>query len=144
MATHGASQVAPRTRRSAVSADDPVPAAKITAPGVPERAVRCPRVTKLIAEGVRWCQLTVVSGPAGAGKTTALALWAVAEPGVVAWVGLDEFDNRPGASGLASWRRCASPALSCRGRCRQLCGAGRAIMCSCWSLRRRWRPRTRR
>jgi LuxR family maltose regulon positive regulatory protein len=26
----------------------------------------------------------------------ALALWAAAEPGAVAWVGLDEFDNRPG------------------------------------------------
>jgi len=34
--------------------------------------------------------------PAGAGKTMALALWAAAEPGTVAWVGLDEFDNRPG------------------------------------------------
>ena len=97
MATHGANQVATRTRWSAVSADNPVPAAKITAPGVPEWAVRRPRITKLIAEDVRWCQLTVVTGPPGAGKTTALALWAVAEPGIVAWVCLDEFDNRPGA-----------------------------------------------
>jgi len=96
MATHGASQVATRTKRCVVSADDPVPAAKITAPGVPERAVQRPRITKLIAEGVRWCQLTVVTGPPGAGKTTALALWAVTEPGIVAWVCLDEFDNRPG------------------------------------------------
>ena len=96
MANHGASPVATRTRRSVLSADDPVPAAKITVPGVPEWAVQRPRITKLIAEGVRWCQLTVVTGPPGAGKTTALALWAVAEPGIVAWVGLDEFDNRPG------------------------------------------------
>ena len=96
MATHGASQVATRTRRFALSADDPVPAAKITAPGVPERAVQRPRITKLIAEGVRWYQLTMVTGPLGAGKTTALALWAVADPGIVAWVCLDEFDNRPG------------------------------------------------
>jgi len=96
MATHGTSQVATRARRSAVSADDPVPAAKITAPDVPEWAVQRPRIPKLIAEDVRWCQLTVVTGPPGAGKTTALALWAAAEPGTVAWVGLDEFDNRPG------------------------------------------------
>ena len=54
MATHGANQVATRTRWSAVSADNPVPAAKITAPGVPEWAVRRPRITKLIAEDVRW------------------------------------------------------------------------------------------
>jgi hypothetical protein len=62
MATHGTGQVATRARRSAVSADDPVLAAKITAPGVPEWAVQRPRITKLIAEDVRWCQLTVVTG----------------------------------------------------------------------------------
>ena len=55
-----------------------------------------PRITKLIADGTRWCPLTVVTGPPGAGKTMALALWAAAEPGTVAWVSLDEFDNRPG------------------------------------------------
>jgi LuxR family transcriptional regulator, maltose regulon positive regulatory protein len=97
MAAHGTSQVGTRARRSAVSASDPVPAAKITAPGVPEWAVQRPRITKLIAEDVRWYQLTVVTGPPGAGKTTALAQWALAEPGIVAWVCLDEFDNRPGA-----------------------------------------------
>jgi LuxR family maltose regulon positive regulatory protein len=96
MATHGTSRVGTRARRSAVSVGDPVPAVKITAPGLPEWAVQRPRITKLIAEDVRWCQLTVVMGPPGAGKTTALALWAVAEPGIVAWLCLDEFDNRPG------------------------------------------------
>ena len=96
MATHGTSRVGTRARRSAVSVGDPVPAVKITAPGLPEWAVQRPRITKLIAEDMRWCQLTVVMGPPGAGKTTALALWAVAEPGIVAWLCLDEFDNRPG------------------------------------------------
>ncbi|HEV3288732.1 MAG TPA: LuxR C-terminal-related transcriptional regulator [Streptosporangiaceae bacterium] len=71
-------------------------ASKITVPSVPEWAVARPRITKLVAEGARWCPLTVVTGPPGAGKTMALALWAAAEPGTVAWVGLDEFDNRPG------------------------------------------------
>ena len=60
-------------------------------------AVQRPRITKLVAQGTRWCPLTVVTGPPGAGKTMALALWAAAEPGTVAWVGLDGFDNRPGA-----------------------------------------------
>ena len=96
MATHVAEQVATRARRPAVSAGVPILAAKITAPGVPDWAVPRPRITKLIAQGTRWCPLTVVTGPAGAGKTMALALWAAAEPGTVAWVGLDEFDNRPG------------------------------------------------
>ena len=74
MATHGTSRVGTRARRSAVSVGDPVPAAKITAPDVPEWAVQRPRITKLIAQNVRWCQLTVVTGPPGAGKTTALEL----------------------------------------------------------------------
>jgi LuxR family maltose regulon positive regulatory protein len=69
---------------------------KITAPNIPDWAVPRPRITRLLADGTRRCPLTVVTGPPGAGKTMALALWAVAEPGAVAWVGLDEFDNRPG------------------------------------------------
>ena len=85
-----------RDRRSSGSAGDPILASKVTAPSVPEWAVARPRITKLVAEGARWCPLTVVTGPPGAGKTMALALWAAAEPGMVAWVGLDEFDNRPG------------------------------------------------
>jgi len=71
---------------SAGSAGHPILASKITAPDVPEWAVHRPRITKLIAQGTRWCPLTVVTGPPGAGKTMALALWAAAEPGPVAWV----------------------------------------------------------
>ena len=95
MATQVANQVATRARRSAVSAGVPILAAKITAPGVPDWALTRPRITKLIAQGTRWCPLTVVTGPAGAGKTMALALWAAAQPGTVAWVSLDGYDNRP-------------------------------------------------
>ncbi len=97
MAVQVPSQTPIRGRRSAGSGGHPILAAKITVPSVPEWAVPRPRITDLIAEGTRWCPLTVVTGPPGAGKTMALALWAAAEPGAVAWVGLDEFDNRPGA-----------------------------------------------
>ena len=55
------------------------------------------------------CSLTVVTGPPGAGKTVALALWAEAEPGAVAWVCLDEFDDGPESSGPMSSRRCGGP-----------------------------------
>ena len=96
MAAQVAKQVAIRARRPVVSAGIPVVAAKITAPGMPDWALTRPRITKLIAEGNRWCPLTLVTAPAGSGKTMALALWAAVEPGTVAWVTVDEFDNRPG------------------------------------------------
>ncbi len=95
MAAPVTSQASTRGMRSA-SAGDPILAAKITVPNVPDWAIQRPRITKLVAQGARWCPLTVVTGPPGAGKTMALALWAAAEPGTVAWVGLDEFDNWPG------------------------------------------------
>ena len=97
MAVHVARRAGARAGQPTVSAGDPVLAAKITAPGVPGWAVPRPRITELIARGTRSCPLTVVTGPPGAGKTMALALWAAAEPGAVAWVGLDGYDNRPGA-----------------------------------------------
>jgi LuxR family transcriptional regulator, maltose regulon positive regulatory protein len=96
MAAHAANQVETRGRRSAVSSGHPILASKITAPTLPDWTVERARITRLVAEGTRCCPLTVVTGPPGAGKTMALALWASAEPGPVAWLGLDEFDNRPG------------------------------------------------
>ena len=96
MAAHAVNEASIRGRRAAVSGGDPILTSKITPPNVPDWAVPRPRITQQIAEGTRWCPLTVVTGPPGAGKTMALALWAAAEPGPVAWVGLDDFDNRPG------------------------------------------------
>ena len=125
MATHVAKQVATRARRPAVSAGIPIVAAKITAPGVPRWALARPRITKLIAEGRRWRPLTVLTGPAGAGKTMALASWTAAEPGTVAWVTVEEFDNQPGVF----WAYVVA-ALAPVGRCRpggvaRRAGAGR-------------------
>ena len=95
LATHAAGPVATGERGHATSAREPILASKITAPAVPDWAVQRPRITKLIADGVRWCPLTMVTGPPGAGKTMALASWAAAEPGPVAWVSLDQYDARP-------------------------------------------------
>jgi LuxR family maltose regulon positive regulatory protein len=97
MAAYAANRAPVSTRRSTVPIGDPILTSKITAPGVPAWAVQRPRITGRIAEGTRWCPLTVVTGPAGAGKTMAVAMWAAGEAGRVAWVCLDEFDNRPGA-----------------------------------------------
>jgi len=96
MAAHVANRAPTRTRRPAAPAGDPILTSKITAPDIPAWGVQRQRITDLIAEGTRWCPLTVVTGPPGAGKTMAVAMWAAAEAGPVAWVGLDEFDNRPG------------------------------------------------
>ena len=63
---------------------------------MPGWVVRRPRVDKLVADGTQRL-LTVVTGPAGAGKTMALALWADASPGACAWVTLDDYDNQPQA-----------------------------------------------
>ncbi len=92
-----AKEVATHARGPAISVADPILAAKITAPSVPAWAVQRSRITELLAQGTRWCPLTVVTGPPGAGKTMALALWAAAEPRAVAWISLDRYDNQPGA-----------------------------------------------
>jgi hypothetical protein len=95
MTTQLASQAAVRASKQVVSAGAPILAAKMTAPDVLDWAVPRPRITQLIAEGMRWYPLTIATGPAGAGKTMALALWAAAGPGTVAWISLDEYDNEP-------------------------------------------------
>ena len=143
MTTQVASQAAGRASRPARSAGAPILAAKITAPGVPDWAVPRPRITRLIEQGRRWCPLTVITAPAGAGKTMALALWAAAGPGPVAWVGLDEFDSRPGVFWAYVAAALRGPAWPCR-RFRLPGGGGTPGACSCWDWRRRWRLRTRR
>ncbi len=86
----------PARARGHADADDPVLLSKVTMPEVPGWAVLRPRVDKLIAEGVRG-PLTLVTGPPGAGKTMAITSWANASSRScpLAWISLDEYDNRP-------------------------------------------------
>jgi LuxR family maltose regulon positive regulatory protein len=66
-------------------------------PDLPGWAVARPRIDKLIADGTRG-PLTLVAGPPGAGKTMAIAAWAAAasrNPGALAWLTVDDHDNRP-------------------------------------------------
>ena len=100
-----------RDGQSAAYLPDPVLASKIAAPDVPRLAVQRPRISDLLTRGTRWSPLTVVTGPPGSGKTMALALWAAAEPGPVAWVALDRYDNRPESFWsyvVAALRRCGT------------------------------------
>jgi ATP/maltotriose-dependent transcriptional regulator MalT len=92
MASNAAKRPVTGAGRPAEDASDPVLAAKLTAPAVPVWAVARPRISELIASDR---PLTVVTGPPGAGKSMALALWAATDPGPVAWVTLDDYDSRP-------------------------------------------------
>jgi LuxR family maltose regulon positive regulatory protein len=69
---------------------------KISVPALPGWAVPRKRIDNLIALGAGG-PLTVVTGPPGAGKTMAITSWASAhtDPGALAWITLDEYDNRP-------------------------------------------------
>ena len=90
------SRVPIRSAEHGRGAADPVLTSKITAPGRPGWAIGRPRIDELLDHGARG-PLTVVTGPPGAGKTMAIASWAAANarPGSLAWVALDEYDNRP-------------------------------------------------
>jgi LuxR family transcriptional regulator, maltose regulon positive regulatory protein len=116
---------------AAVSAGEPILAAKVTAPSASAWAARRPRITKLIADGTQQCPLTVVTGPPGAGKTMALALWTAAEAGTVARVRLDEFDNRTGIfwpSVIAALRRSGVASRGAVGRRRGPGGRSRVLV----------------
>ena len=84
-------QARPRTQPGGA---DRVLQAKIMVPSVPGWMVSRPRLEKRIDEGTAG-PLTVITGPPGAGKTMAVASWAAARPGPVAWVTLDHYDSRP-------------------------------------------------
>ena len=113
MATSAAMPAPTSTARQTAGAGDPLLTSKITVPGVPNWLVSRPRIDRLIAEGTQNA-VTTVTGPPGAGKTMALALWASgsAHPGPIAWLTIDDYDNRPRAFWsyvLAALRRAGVP-----------------------------------
>jgi LuxR family transcriptional regulator, maltose regulon positive regulatory protein len=76
---------------------EPLLMAKLSPPEIPGWVVPRPRIGKSIDKGVQQGTVTVISGPPGAGKTTALAQWVAGgrAPGPVAWLALDEYDDTP-------------------------------------------------
>ena len=68
--------------------------AKLYVPRCRPNAVSRPRLHERLNEGVRR-ELTVVSAPAGFGKTTLLADWSRRSELPVAWISLDERDDDP-------------------------------------------------
>ena len=83
--------VSPGLSKSSPSAADNVLLSKITPPPCREWVIRRSRIEERIAAG----PVTVVTGPPGAGKTTAVASWLAVAKDPVAWVTLDRYDSRP-------------------------------------------------
>ncbi|WP_300602695.1 hypothetical protein [Trebonia sp.] len=77
---------------------EPLLTAKLSPPELQGWLVPRQRIDRCIDKGVQQGTVTVVSGPPGAGKTTALAQWLAAGPwpGPVARLTLDDYDNTPG------------------------------------------------
>lgn len=72
-------------------------APKLSVPALRSGAVPRPRLLERLAWGAG-ARLTVVSGPAGFGKTTPLAAWCRAKRDqgeAVGWLSLDRLDNEP-------------------------------------------------
>ena len=75
---------------------------KLHIPGAPDRRIERPRLSEHLARG-EGATLTVISAPAGFGKTTVVTEWLESvptDPGshdrpALAWVSLDERDNDP-------------------------------------------------
>ncbi|MEV6653766.1 LuxR C-terminal-related transcriptional regulator [Streptomyces sp. NPDC051219] len=76
---------------------DPLLAAKFAVPAVPPTFVARQRLLDRLTEGAQG-PLTVITGPAGAGKTTLAASWHEARmaPGPVVWLTVEGDDNAPG------------------------------------------------
>ena len=76
---------------------DSLLATKLYIPPARPHLVSRPRLIERLNRG-RGCQLTLISAPAGFGKTTLLSEWCAAKPSgtmAVAWVSLDRRDNDP-------------------------------------------------
>jgi len=72
----------------------PILATKLYVPTPQPKMVARPRLIERLDEGLHR-KLTLVSAPAGFGKTTLLGGWLTALPRPTAWVSLDEGDSDP-------------------------------------------------
>jgi LuxR family maltose regulon positive regulatory protein len=80
---------------SGTSLKDPLLTTKLYVPTVKPTLVERRRLTELLNGGARG-RLTLISAPAGFGKTTLLSEWSLQSELPTAWVSLDEGDNNLG------------------------------------------------
>ena len=69
-----------------------IPKTKLRPPALRQPIVARPRLTKALRAP---CPLTVISAPAGSGKTTLALTWVTSQSAKVAWLSLDTDDNDP-------------------------------------------------
>jgi LuxR family transcriptional regulator, maltose regulon positive regulatory protein len=69
-------------------------ATKLFVPRPPPGVVLRPRLVAQLNEGLQR-KLTLISAPAGFGKTTLVSTWAAGSDRQVAWLSLDDADNDP-------------------------------------------------
>src|ERR1700730_15086283 len=72
----------------------PILATKLCSPPPPLKAVPRPGLVERLNEGLHR-KLTLISAPAGFGKTTLVSAWVAGSDRQVAWLSLDEGDNDP-------------------------------------------------
>lgn len=87
----------------------PLLGAKLVSPRLPHSLVERPRLLAILDRALS-PPLTLLSAPAGWGKTTVLSAWANQHKARIAWLSLDELDNTPlrfWASLLAALRHCS-------------------------------------
>ena len=72
----------------------PILATKLYIPPPRSKIVLRPRLIERLNEGLH-CKLTLISAPAGFGKTTLVSEWVAVCEQPVAWLSLDEGDNDP-------------------------------------------------
>ena len=75
---------------------EPLLFTKLYIPPTRSKVVLRPRLVKRLNEGLSsGCKLTLISAPAGFGKTTLVSEWVAICEQPVAWLSLDEGDNDP-------------------------------------------------
>ena len=84
-------------RRGEPGQQAPVVSVKLRIPQPSVPVLQRPRVTELVRQAAAAHRVVLVTGPGGAGKTVACALWAATAPASdrVAWLSLDHGDREP-------------------------------------------------
>src|SRR5450759_2459212 len=73
---------------------EPLILTKLYIPSLRSKIILRPRLIERLTGGMH-CKLTLISAPAGFGKTTLVSEWVAVCERPVAWLSLDEGDNDP-------------------------------------------------